>query len=208
MLIYLIRHGQSAGNMGDAFTGITDVPLTEKGVRQAEKTAIHLKSVPFTAVYSSDLIRAYDTAFPHAKMRGLEVITDEAFREIDGGEWENKNYYSLADLYPSEFKVWEQTPALARPVGGESMQEVVTRMYEGIMKLSRRHEGETILLATHSVALRALMVKIKKIEPDTFENYGLFANASITVLSIVDGQIEVVREGDDAHLGEDRTAFV
>ena len=61
-LIYIIRHGESLGNKNRKFLGHTDLDLTDLGYAQALKTAECLASVPFDRIYSSDLIRAYNTA--------------------------------------------------------------------------------------------------------------------------------------------------
>jgi broad specificity phosphatase PhoE len=77
--IYVIRHGESVGNLHRICLGHTDLDITELGVKQAEKTAEALSGVDFAAIYASDLIRAVHTAEPHAKMRGLDVHTSEDF---------------------------------------------------------------------------------------------------------------------------------
>ena len=72
--IYLVRHGQSEGNLHDQFIGHTDIALTELGRRQAEMAAVYLESIHLDAIYSSDLQRAYDTACATAKRKGLPVV--------------------------------------------------------------------------------------------------------------------------------------
>jgi len=57
--VYFVRHGESESNLITQFAGSLDMPLTEKGRKQAALTAEFLKNIPFSAVYSSDLSRAY-----------------------------------------------------------------------------------------------------------------------------------------------------
>ena len=86
--IYLIRHGESIGNAKRMYLGHTNLGLSELGHRQAEITAEFLKNVDFSVIYSSDLQRALETAAPHAKIRGMELILRRDLREINVGEWE------------------------------------------------------------------------------------------------------------------------
>ena len=81
--VYVIRHGESVGNLHRICLGHTDLDITDLGVKQAEKTAEALSDVDFAAIYASDLIRAVHTAEPHARMRGLEVRTSEERVDIE-----------------------------------------------------------------------------------------------------------------------------
>lgn len=72
-ILLLVRHGESLGNARREFLGHTNKDLSELGYKQAEKTAEYLSKVKIDAVYSSDLIRAHNTALPHAKLRNLPV---------------------------------------------------------------------------------------------------------------------------------------
>ena len=91
--IYLIRHGESVGNLHRICLGHTDLDLTDLGHEQAKKTAEALADVDFDAVYSSDLIRAVHTAEPHALKRAKSVEKSELFRELYFGDWENASVY-------------------------------------------------------------------------------------------------------------------
>src|SRR5918911_3248601 len=79
--ILLVRHGQSQGNAERRFGGHSASPLSEHGRRQAEATARALAAEGVTAIYSSDLLRAAQTAEPLARATGLEVRRSGAFRE-------------------------------------------------------------------------------------------------------------------------------
>ena len=75
--IVIIRHGESLANKERIMIGQSDYDLSDRGREQAAATAEFLKNEHFDAIYSSDLCRAYNTALPNAKLRGLEIITDE-----------------------------------------------------------------------------------------------------------------------------------
>src|SRR5262247_211745 len=86
--VLLIRHGQSEGNAERRFGGHTATPLSLRGRRQATATAEALKNDSITAIYSSDLARAVETAQPLATLTRLPVNTAEAFRERSVGVME------------------------------------------------------------------------------------------------------------------------
>ena len=72
--LILIRHGESLGNAVRKLLGHTDLDLSPLGYQQAEAAAVALKDERIDAIYSSDLLRAYNTAVPHARLRGIDVI--------------------------------------------------------------------------------------------------------------------------------------
>ena len=77
-LIYLVRHGESLGNAKRIYLGHTNLDLSDLGYIQANVTAQYLKGVKIDAIYSSDLLRAHNTALPHAQLRNLKVIDSTA----------------------------------------------------------------------------------------------------------------------------------
>jgi broad specificity phosphatase PhoE len=84
----LIRHGQTDWNLEGRYQGQSDVPLNQTGLAQAQSLAEQLKGQTFAAIYSSDLMRARQTAEPCAKMLGMTIQAEAHLREIDQGEWE------------------------------------------------------------------------------------------------------------------------
>ena len=86
--LYLVRHGESIGNLQHRFLGHTNLDLSPRGYLQANATFEYMKGFQIDAVYSSSLMRAVNTVLPHAKHRGLEVIPMDALREVYIGIWE------------------------------------------------------------------------------------------------------------------------
>ena len=87
--LLIVRHGESAANAVRVFLGHTNLGLSPRGEAQARATAELLRNEPISAIYSSDLIRAYNTALPNAELHSLEVIPQRTLRELYIGEWEN-----------------------------------------------------------------------------------------------------------------------
>ena len=94
--VLLIRHGQSRGNAEGRFGGHTDTPLSARGRRQAEALAKTLAREKFSAIYSSDLKRAVQTAEPLARVTRAKLITSDAFRERSVGVMEGLTFEEAA----------------------------------------------------------------------------------------------------------------
>ena len=206
MLIF-IRHGESVANKKDLLAGRFDLGLTQIGEEQASLVAKALENTTLTAVYASNLPRAIKTASYLAKIHGFEVIQDEAFAEIDCGEFEGVNYLKVYDNpvlveYRTNF-VTGQFP------GGETVKEVALRFYKGAQKIAEKHTGHTIAIATHAAALASFISLVKangKVEDMKFVE--LTPNCSFTVCSFEDGEFTVEKYGDTSHLNGLITKFI
>lgn len=103
VLLILQRHGESQGNLNKIMAGQTDLPLSERGVMQAKAACESLAERRIDAVYSSDLVRAYNTASMHAELRKIPTIADAGLREIHIGPWERRTKEELSSEYGEKF---------------------------------------------------------------------------------------------------------
>ena len=164
--IYLVRHGQSIGNLNRVFLGHTDYDLSELGYKQAEITAEYLKDVNIDAVYSSDLLRAHNTAVPHARIRGLKVTDSKELREIYLGEWENRPVDELVEKNYDDFVVgWRQNFGAFSVPGGERVLDAGKRFYREVERIANENAGKTILIAAHAAVIRVFWCLTNGIEP-------------------------------------------
>lgn len=183
--LLLIRHGESLGNAKHVFLGHTDLDLSERGYAQAERTAEFLKSEKIDVIYSSSLIRAYNTAVPHAKMRNIEIIKSDNMRELNAGEWENHSVEKLIEEYGEIFTVeWRQRfGSFSHLKKGESVHELAERIYNETHRIARENVGKTILIATHAAAIRSFWGKLCGLtEKELSENCHFPYNASVSVV--------------------------
>ncbi len=182
--ILLIRHGESLGNAVRRFLGHTDLDLSALGYEQAEKTAELLSTVKIDKVYSSSLIRAYNTALPHARLRGLPVIPSDELRELYAGDWEGMYVDDIiarfGDTYLIDWREYFGTFTVPR---GENMQELANRIYNEVLRIAKENEGKTLLIGTHAAALRSFWGKITKTYPEKLASvYPFPSNASVSVV--------------------------
>jgi broad specificity phosphatase PhoE len=183
-VLYVVRHGESIGNANREFLGHTDKDLSTLGYSQAVRTAEYLAYENIDAIYSSDLIRAHNTALPHANMRGLTVKDDKSLREIYAGEWEGMKVEDIIEKYPHEFlDVWRENFGVCTIPGGESVSLLGERIYNALERIADANKGKKILIACHAAAIRSFWGKITKTAPEDLANaYGFPTNASVTVV--------------------------
>ena len=205
----LIRHGESLGNSKRIILGHTDWDLSQLGYRQAALTAEALADRRVDAVYSSDLIRAYNTVLPMARSRGLSVIADASLRELYVGEWEGREVHELIDSYGDLYLVeWRQHFGTFCAPGGESVPDLSVRIERALAGIAEKNEGKTLIIGLHAAAIRAFWGRICGIAPqDLASAYPFPTNASFSEVDFEDGRFSPVAYSSDEHLAQLVTAF-
>ena len=213
-LIYLIRHGESIGNLNKICLGHTDLGLTERGKEQARATANALSSLDFAGFYTSDLIRAVQTIEPHMELRSIDpdrAVRSAELRELYFGEWENAAVEDLKNEYGDMFTVgWRQNFGTFTPPQGESVADCADRMNRAVAKIASLHVGRKILVVSHAAAIRALWGKILGLKAEDVCSAVPFpSNASYSILEydVIDGALRPIEYSVDTHLSELRTAL-
>lgn len=177
--LVLMRHGQSAWNLENRFTGFTDVGLTDMGRKEAERAGKHLEKIRFDRIFCSTLSRAITTAEislaasgqsnAHLAANGSFAMTcHDDLRERDYGDLTGLNKDETREKYGADqVHIWRRsydTP----PPGGESLKDVVARVqpyYEEHMK-PEIDAGKNVLLAAHGNTLRAMLIVLGIKTPD------------------------------------------
>ncbi len=148
--ILLVRHGHSQGNAERRFGGHSATPLSERGFVEAEATARALSTEGVTAIYSSDLLRAAQTAEPLARLCGLGVTTTEAFRERSVGRMEGLTFEQAAEEFPDEYAALLRRDFEHVLLGGESYRQMLDRAAASLDRAVREHRGGTIVVFSHT----------------------------------------------------------
>lgn len=147
--VYLVRHGESRGNLDGRVQGQSESPLTERGRRQADAAGRALDDRGIDLVYCSDLSRAKDSADIMAASLGLSVQVDPRLREVSFGSLEGKTWAELDTYYTAAEARGDGDWYTHRPPGGESRQDLTARVYDTLEDLVKRHEGKTLLVVSH-----------------------------------------------------------
>jgi broad specificity phosphatase PhoE len=159
----LVRHGQTDWNLEGRYQGQSNVPLNENGRIQARALALQLENDPLSAIYSSDLERAKETAEIIAAALDLPVKADLRLREINQGEWEGRLVNDIKAYYT---ELWERRtvdPASIRPPGGETVGELAKRVHSALEEIARSLPSLPVLIVSHGLALATVICRVKHI---------------------------------------------
>ena len=159
--IILIRHGETDWNIEGRWQGQADVALNQTGWRQAQEMAHALEAAGITAIYSSDLLRARQTAQVLADACGLPVHLDSRLREIHQGEWQGMLFSEIQARHAQAYQDQKQNPLGFAPPGGETAVEVRQRIVSAAQDLIRLHPGDTIAVVSHGFALAILIAHLR-----------------------------------------------
>lgn len=151
--LYLVRHGQSAGNAEGRFGGHGPTPLSKLGERQARITAEALKKEGISVVYSSDLARAVQTAQPLADLIGVSVNATQAFRERHVGVLEGLTFDESKRDFPKDYYALVNRNVHHIITDGESYRQLLRRTTGALWDILRKHQGEKIAIYSHTGAI-------------------------------------------------------
>jgi broad specificity phosphatase PhoE len=198
--LFVLRHGETAFTRERRFAGWRDVPLTDAGLHQSEAAAAALSGVAISAVFASPLEHARTSAEAVAKPHRLAVQIVPAFRELGFGAWEGRTRAEVEAAEPALYDVWRTAPDRFAAPGGESLPTVAKRVAEGIETLRADHDGESVVLVTHAVVIR--LIVLDGLGLGTARLWSIDASpAGITELEYRDDWVTVHRMNTLAHLG-------
>lgn len=198
--IILVRHGETDWNRAGRFRGRIDVPLTDRGQAQAEACARHVAArwAP-TALYSSPLTRAVETAAAIGRAAGLEVRRLEALTDLDHGEWHGLTLAEARERSPRLAAAWLKAPSTVRFPGGETLAELQSRALAGLRQLVQEHPDATLAAVAHDAVNRVLLLGALDASLDAFFRVGQETTA-VNVLEADGGGLRVVTLNDVSHL--------
>jgi broad specificity phosphatase PhoE len=181
-VLTLVRHGQTAANLDAVWHGSSDTPLTPHGEKQAQCVADFLADhgSGATAVYSSPLARARNTAQPIAERLGLSIRVEEELSEYDIGEWEGKSFKELHEVH----QLWHHIgsdPDFA-PHGGESPRQVIARLTGCLRRIAAAHPNERVIAVAHGGALSLALAEL--LTPGSREWTHVMSNCAVSDLAL------------------------
>ncbi|MGE5817876.1 MAG: histidine phosphatase family protein [Deltaproteobacteria bacterium] len=202
--VIIVRHGETEWNVANIRQGHLDSPLTEDGIAQAKALARRLMSERFSALYSSDLGRAMQTARIIAEATGHEIVSDPRLRERHLGIFQGLSSDEIKEKHPEEYKLHRSLgPDYVIP-SGESFRQQVARNLAYLNEIAAKHLGETIVVITHGGVLSGLFRHTFSIPfeaPRRFE----FTNAGLNVFVYEQGSWFLQTWGDLSHLANGAT---
>ncbi|MEO7217388.1 MAG: histidine phosphatase family protein [Gemmatimonadaceae bacterium] len=206
-MLYIVRHGESAGNLArdaanasrdlviKSTTRDVDVPLSPLGIRQATALGDWFGAIPLeqrpTVVLTSPYLRARQTAeiinslgrFPYAN-DAVKLIQDERFREKEFGILDGLTRYGILDRFPDQAALRNSLGKFYhRPPGGESWCDVILRLRSAFEMLCQVYHGERVLVVAHSVVvlcMRYIVEELTEQEILSIDRANEVANCSVT----------------------------
>jgi len=198
--IFLIRHGEVKWNRENSYIGSTDLPLNAHGRSQAGLVAECLAGRNVSAVYSSDLVRARETAEIIAARLGLPVDTVPDLREVDYGEWEGLTESEVRERYPEVFVEWRLNPSRVRIPGGETFAELRDRAFPAFCRIAQAHAGENIAVVAHKSTNRVILCSILGVDINHYRRIGQGNSALNVIETRKDGRMVVEAINESGHL--------
>ena len=200
--LLLVRHGTTDANVRVPYIlqgcGV-DLPLNENGRQQSERAAAFLARFPVRRIYTSPLKRATETAEIIAQRPGLDVRPVPEITECDVGQWEGKNWDTIAREDPEAYHRFHADPATYPYLGGESYSDVLRRALPAFGQLLAQHSGETIVVVAHNIVNRAYVAHLLGLELRHAKELRQ-DNGCINVIQLTDGKPTLVTMNAVFHL--------
>lgn len=198
--LLLIRHGQTPWNTLGKIQGCTDIDLEETGVIQAKLLSQKL-DVNLSAIYTSPLKRAFDTATILGAPYHLKPIKEERLREINFGSWEGLNFKEVATRYPDDYTKW-RTDALQGPMtdGEGSLKNCSLRGREIILDIAKKHPGETVAIVSHGGFIKASILGLFDLQMTMYHQMAMGNTCVNTICFDENLHPILMRLNDTSHL--------
>lgn len=158
-----------------------------------------MKGEQISAVYTSDLRRAKDTATEIARFHDLSIKVDPDLREMNQGDFEGLSFSYIRDLHSDLLAEWRKDPEYVRIPGGETLKEVQERAWKSIRKITETHHSGNIVAVSHNFTIITLLCKFKGIGLGDFFRFRIKA-ASKNVINISGGSFDILVQNDTTHL--------
>ena len=183
MRLYLVRHGETVWNFENRIQGASDVLLNEKGREQAKSLAAKLQNISFSKIFSSPLSRALETAKIISLSQDSSITKIDNFSELDQGLLEGLRFNEIKEKFPEFFSEWRSVPGEVRMPGGETLDELQARAWDGVEKIYAKYSKEKnpVLVVSHNLAIICILSRILGVTLNDFRKFRQH-NASVNII--------------------------
>ena len=202
-IVYLTRHGQTEWNLVRKMQGYQDSPLTELGRLQATWLRDAMHDIDLAAIYASTSPRAINTAEIIRARRALEIVTYDAFREIDMGDWEGKTIEEIQQMDGQGLDTFWQKPTEYVPSNhGESFYDVQSRAIPVLSEVVASHPNQTILIVSHGITLKLMLTYFEQRPLSKLWDPPFIQPTALSKVVIEDDVTRIELNGDTTHYQE------
>lgn len=170
-ILILTRHGETDWNREGRYSGQSDVPLNAQGWEQARAVSTRLEGETIDAIYSSDLMRARQTAETLIKNRSVPLYLDPRLREIHQGEWEGMLFSEIRARYAEAWETRKNDPLSIAPPGGETVGKLRQRVLAAVRDILQTHPQGTVAVVSHGLALAIIHTHIANVPIEQVWDY-------------------------------------
>ncbi len=199
MKLILVRHGETDWNRDNRVQGHSDVALNETGTEQARCLAQQLKGESVTAIYSSPLRRAWETALAIAEFHRLSVQAEPDLAELDVGEMDGLTFEQMRSKYGDILREWMRDAGPVKMPNGESLEELQGRAWPAVVRMLHRHPEGTVVAISHNFTINTIICQAIGLPLCDFRRLGLSV-ASISVLDLNERGARLTLLNDTCHL--------
>jgi probable phosphoglycerate mutase len=180
-MIIFLRHGQAENNTKKILAGRSPgVNLTEVGIQQAEQAGKMLEPLNISAIYSSPIDRALQTAEIVGKQYDLEISIDDRLIELDMGKFTKMPYDEIFAKHGNVFLKFYEGSEEVSENGVETFTKVQKRVFDMVDFIINKHKNENVVLVTHMDPIKAMIGKVLKLRPEVLFEL-IIANASLNI---------------------------
>ena len=190
-MIIFLRHGQAENNTKRILAGRTEgVPLTKIGIEQAEQIGKYLKPIDISAIYSSPIERANNTAKIVAESNSIDYKLDERLTELDMGKFTRMPYDEIFAKHGNVFLKFYSNDPIISEHNVETFPHVQKRVMDMLDYIIKKHDQENVLLVTHMDPIKSVIAKVMYLKPlSLFEL--IIANCSLTIIKHHDEKLSL-----------------
>lgn len=205
--IYLIRHAEAEGNLYRRIHGQYDSLVTTRGKKQIAELKKRFAGIPVDFVYSSDLLRARETAEAISGSHGLELILSQRLREVSMGAWEDLTWGEVERFEPEQLEYFNNDPSLWNIDGREDFYSLQNRLTSAILDIAAKHDGKTVAVVSHGSAIRTFLSGVLDVPPQEIRRIPHSDNTAVALLRVGGGSVTVEYQSDNSHLPEALSTF-
>ena len=186
LMLYFLRHGQTAYSRTGGFCGTpeSDPGLTADGISMAEAFARAYRSIPWTAIFSSPLRRARQTAEPLSQATGLQVQPRAGLAEVSYGEWEGKHPTVVNRDFHDDYVRWLTDPAWNSPTGGERAVDIARRSSLVLEEIEQTYSDGCVLVVSHKATIRIMLCVLAGIDVGRYRDRMDMPTAALSIVEL------------------------
>ncbi|MGI0047879.1 MAG: histidine phosphatase family protein [Nitrosotalea sp.] len=191
-MFLFLRHGQAKNNVERILAGrTTGYPLTDLGINQAEKIADFLKPFNISAIYSSPVERAEQTASIVAKKLELGYNIDERLTEIDMGLLSGMPFDEMFTKHGNIFLKFYEGHTIIEKNGIETFASIKKRVIDLVEHCSEKYNDKDILFVTHMDPIKSMLSTVMQLKPESLYEL-IIRNASLTIFKKEQSNLSIV----------------